>query len=482
MNNISKKKETFIYMIGTIMVSVIGFIISIIYSHLFNPSDFGMYSLSYSFYSLISQLYFGWIPLSLLRNSEKYKNNSKKLYGSFFILHIIMSLLFFVLGNIINAIFVYNKVYSLLFFLLTIVFFFENQLQIINTLLRTNFDSKQYSINVTLNSLLKIIIFVILYYIFKIHNIYIILVSVIFSEAIQCLYLFFKLQLKKYYLISNFNIDIIKKMFRYGMPIIGIAITAWFLNVSDRFMIELFYSTNEVGVYSYSYNLANSIFSVLVQFIMLGAFPRIVEAYEKNDLIVVSKTIEEYLDIFFFIIIPSIFGVIIISSDFYELFTDSKYLNGEIVFIITSISISFMGFSQYTNKPWELLNNTKMLFILNLISAIVNVVLNFILLPLFGFEIAAYTTLVSYLIYIIISLMLSKKIFRFKINFSNFIKIIISSIIMLVLGCILNVILDTSIISLLVIIVISIICYLVMCIILKVKIFDVKKLLARRKI
>ena len=64
-------KETGMYLIGTVMVSILGFILSILYSKMFNPYDYGIYSLVYSTYSLITNIYGGWISLSMIRNAEQ---------------------------------------------------------------------------------------------------------------------------------------------------------------------------------------------------------------------------------------------------------------------------------------------------------------------------------------------------------------------------------------------------------------------------
>lgn len=439
-------KETIIYFIGTMIVAGLSFILSLLYSNMFSPYDYGLYSLAFSTYSLISELYGGWMIQSLLRNSNEYKKNNMidKLYGTYFKSHIILSIIFLIIFNLIILILNININLKIMFLILSIIYFFEKQLLITNTILRTDNNSKQYSINNMLNSLFKIIFVLILYYIMNYKNILVILISLLLSEIIQCIYLFIKLKLFKYYKNGLFSFDILKKMFIFGFPLIGVAVTSWILNVSDRYIITYFYSSTEVGIYSYAYTLANSLFSLLIQFIMLGAYPNIVKVWNEEGKSKAIELIKKYLNLYFTIMIPICFLVILLSKDFFQVFTNSNYNDGYITFIIVGLSITILGISQYTNKVWELNNKTKIILLLNIIAAILNIILNFIFIPVFGYVAAAYTTLFSYIVYLILSIVLSKKYMKIEVDLNYLLKILTSTVLMIIIVLFIRNILNVS--------------------------------------
>ena len=433
-------KEISTYLIGTIAVSLLGFIMSLLYSKMFYPNEYGIYSLVYSMYNLIFSIYGGWISLSILRNAKIYKNNNKEkiLFSSFYIFHIAMSIVFIIVLNFVLYFIKVESLYKQLFFIFSIIYFFEEELLIINTYLRTEENAKQYSINTTLNNLLKIIALLVIYYLMGYKDIKVIAISLLISEVVQCIYLYKKINLKQYYSRKNFDINIIKKMFIFGFPLIGVSVTSWILNVSDRYIINIFYTASEVGIYSYAYSIGNSIFNLLIQFIMLGAYPKIVKTWEEEGKSETINIIKNYLTIYFLIIIPAIVGVICVANDFFNIFTAEAYRSGYIVFIITCISIGVLGLSQYTNKVWELNKNTKMIFILNLITALLNIILNFLLIPKIGYWIAAVTTLISYVFYLILSIVTSRKLLKLSIDIKKTILILLSSIIMFIIMKIYN--------------------------------------------
>lgn len=427
-----KNKELIIYFISSGLVSVLGFIMSILYSRMFSPSNYGEFAIAFSTYNLMLNLYSGWITSAIIRCFQEYenKNQTDKFYGSFFQLQIFMGLLFFIIPNIVIFSLNISKLFKTLFFFLTIAYFFEENMAIINTMLRAQKRVKQYNINTVLNNILRISILLIMYYILHIESIIIIVLSILLTEVIQYIYSVKKLKLLKYYKQNLFDIKIIKEMFKFGFPLVGVALTSWILSTSDRYIIRFFYTEKEVGLYSYAYSLGNNLFKLLIQFIILAAYPNIVKAWENEGKEKTENVIKYYLRLYFLIIIPSIFGVIAVAKDFFEGFTDVRYHESYLVFVITCISIAAVGLSQYTNKAWELNKNTKKILLLNIISAIVNIVLNIVFIPLFGYFIAVVTTLISYVFYLIISLILSRNILRLKINLKSVIKVIISSIVM----------------------------------------------------
>lgn len=473
--------ETIIYFLGTVFVSCLGFIISLLYSKLFIPSDYGTYSLVAGAYGLISSVYGGWIGQSIIRSYQAYREKGQinQFKSSIYWGHILMSSLFFVFSLIFAKYSKLDKLYSGLIIIMGAVYFFEYFILITNTFLRAEGKAKQYSFNVTINNFLKIVMLLFLYYVLKFRSIIVIGGSLLLAEAIQTLYLLIKYNVYKNLCGFSFNYSIFRKLFLFGFPLMGVAITSWVLNVSDRFIIKLFYSENEVGLYSYAYTLATSIFNLLVQFIMLGAFPNIVAAWENGGKKKACSVIQGYLKIYFIVLTPAIFGVLAVAQDLFNVLTDEKYHSCYPIFIVTAIGTVILGLTQYTNKAWELTNKTKVVLGLNVLSAILNVILNVILVPVVGYSVAAWTTNISYLLYLIISIVISRKILPISMDKIFIIKIFVSSVIMLVAIKICNYyIIDQSIINLFFKVLIGMIIYLIM--LLLTKIISLKEILHKK--
>lgn len=470
------KVNTLIYFVGTIILTILNFIISLLYSNMFNPESYGSYSLVFSVYSLISQILIGWIGQATIRYYTK--DLRKKMISSVLITHFFFSILIVIITNLTLLFININNNEKIMYFIFSIIFFFETFLAFVNSILRSENNSKQYSINTNLNSLLKILVLLLLYYVFGYHNIIALTISLLASEVIQTVYLFIKLKLYKSISVREYDVEVFKKMFKYGFPLIGVAITSWILNVSDRFIIDFYYDANAVGLYSYSYTLANSLVSLIMQFIMLGAYPHIVDTWNNYGKEKTEQIISNYLKLYLILIMPLCFGFGLMSKYFFEIFTNSLYHESYLNFFITSLGIAVLGLTQYTNKTWELHKKTNIILLFNIIAAILNIILNIIFIPKYGYLCGSITTLVSFIIYFIISVIFGRKKLSVKIPFIDFVKILSSclifSIFIITLDNILNL---NNNVNFLLVVFSSVVIYFV-CLI-KLKTFDIKELLKK---
>ena len=172
---------------------------------------------------------------------------------------------------------------------------------------------------------------------------------------------------------------------------------------------------------------------------------------------------------FFYLMIPATVGVIATGSRIIQTLCNRNYWDSSSVFIITCISYATFGFAQYTNKAWELTTNTRMILRLNIISAVLNIALNFLLIPRFGYVVAAVTTLTSFVVYIILSMFLSRKIFSFRCGRRNVINIFVSSGTMLAVLLLLENHLRRELITLVIEILVGVVIYVAMLLILQDK-------------
>lgn len=426
-------KESFFYFLGSIVVAVMGFIISLLYSYFFNPSDYGTHSLASSTYMLLSQFFGLWLSTSVLRFNENYrrKGKSNTFLTTIYLTQFILSIAFILILNLGSLIISHDLNFKIIFLIYTFIYFFEYNILIFNSTLRANNYVRKYNINITFNNFLKIIILLFLIFALQIKSIYVISISILFTEAIQFIYFFIKNNMYRYFNKNNYDLNILKQVFIYTFPLIGTTITSWILNVSDRYVIRILRNSYEVGLYSYAYLLGNNLFWLLANFIMLGAFPNFVKTFEKKDYHKLKDLFSKYINLYFLIIIPACFGVIGTSKTLFSAITSPMYHESYVVFILTSIGISIFGLCQFTNKVFELYKKTKTILILNVISAIFNIIFNFIFIYYIGYVGGAISTLLSYILYFILSLYFSRKLFKFNWNLKLAFKYIISATFML---------------------------------------------------
>lgn len=479
---VDKIKETGIYFIGTIGVAVISFIISLLYTRMFTTDGYGYYSLVAALYNLLFQLFTGWMTHSILRffPEEKEKDNARGLRSTMVFIHMALCVGFVLIMLVCMLIYRDTSVLYQMFLIYNGVFMFEGLLQILNTFFRAEGNSRQYSFNTVCNSIIKSVLIVILFYILQFRSIVVIVVSLFLTELIQCIYVFMKFKWYKAISIRAFDFKLTKKVIAFGYPLIGVSVIFNILTYSDRYIVNLFWTKSDVGLYSYGYNMGYSLFYTMTNAIMLGAYPKIVAEWQKNGRKSTETIITSYLNLYFYLMIPATMGIIVIGRTVIQCLCGSDYWDSTNVFIITCISYALFGFLQYTNKAWELTAKTKIILYLNAVVALLNIALNFMLIGTFGYTVAAVTTMISFLIYIICSLILSRNIITFIIDSRSLFKIFTASVVMAGVVGIIDYITPCSVYMMICEIMIAVIVYVIMLILFRDKItIDIIKRIRR---
>lgn len=426
-------KDSIIYLIGNIIVGINGLIAVSLYTHFFTSKDYGNYSLIIGTIDLIASILLGWVNQSIIRFTDYYdkKNKKNELFTTVTIITIIVNLIFFAIMFVVIYMFRKRLNFSIynLYKISSIYFLAESIYNIIISTLRAYRKSNLVSIDNIVVSICKIGLVYLFVKCFKM-NTESIIYSITIGYVIVSVISIKTMKINSHIKISCFSKDILSEFFKYGFPLLGISITSWILSISDRYAIKYFKNSSQVGIYTVNYNLASSIFNMLITFMMMSAFPIIVNTWNSKGKEKTECLINSMLRYYFIVTIPAIFAIMILSKPILNLISTPEYAEGYQVFYIVCIGIFLLGITQYTNKIWELTRKTSVIFELNGIAALANIILNILLIPKFGYKIAAITTVMSYLIYLIISLIKSYKLFRFNVNLKSIINIIISSTIM----------------------------------------------------
>lgn len=195
------------------------------------------------------------------------------------------------------------------------------------------------------------------------------------------------------------------------LPLIIHGLSKYILDASDKLMIGYFYSDAEVGIYSTLYTISSTAL-ILWTAINGSLIPFMYENLKNNNGINKIKKIVTPV-IFFFGVFTIAFCLVapevlkILTTD--EFFDANKILPPVISSIfLTSIYGIYGNVISYMKKTYYIM-------IATLSSAILNVILNYFLIPSIGYEVASYTTLISFvflafLMYLFSKLSLNKNI------------------------------------------------------------------------
>jgi O-antigen/teichoic acid export membrane protein len=216
---------------------------------------------------------------------------------------------------------------------------------------------------------------------------------------------------KKYYF--QFSRVWAKKMIKYGFPLVWAGIAVWVYSVSDRFILLHFHDSTQIGYYSIGSTFAQPIglISMAVQMSFGAIFYEVFHKELSKEKYQSRKLLRDVVTVY--IIIASI-AACYLSIFAYEIIgfiTTPEYLPGIIIVPIISLALIFAQLSEVVPVGISISEKTWHFTWIIGVAASVNLILNFIFIPSYGYAGAAATTLAAYLVYFSLSDWVSRKYF-----------------------------------------------------------------------
>lgn len=219
------------------------------------------------------------------------------------------------------------------------------------------------------------------------------------------------------------HLDVLKESWRglkrftaYGFPMIGWFLSATLLNVGDRYVIQWFRGSAEVGIYSANYNLIQAGVGLIAAPVLLAAHPFLMRAWDEGDKPNAGRwlgTIAEWFALAGVILVGATW---LFSLDLATWFLGPEFRAGHVIMPAVIAGVVAWQLGMYAHKPLEFSERTGFMSILSLAAAGLNLILNIIFVPIYGYVAAAYTTLVSYLVYAVITSIAGQRILRWQIK------------------------------------------------------------------
>jgi len=426
-------RDTIYYLPAKIVPAIAGFIGIAIYTRLLNPEGYGLYIIVITTVSIISSLFFSWLDSSTLRYFERYKQrNALPRFISTGLFSLLS--LFFMVSAIwyLSTVFLNNYLDLQLIFLLRIgilVLGAHVGYSWIQTILRSNRQSLQYSLYSSIESVGRLSLAIFLLYLLPIGPAALLWATFFVSAGIFIVEVIRFLRKWKIH-FQEFSRSLLNRFAKYGIPLVGVSVGALILSVLDRYMIQYFLGSGQVGIYSAGYRISEAGLQLFFTVLMLAAFPIIIQSFEKNGEKETSKFLTKLISIYFVFLLPAVLGIAVLSKDIVGVVLGSSFQEACGILPLITGGVFCLGLTQYLNKPFELKERTKSLFYLVLGSSFLNIILNFFWIPKFGIIGAAWATFISYLFYLIISWLKNIKWFLFSSIWKSVVKSILAGIVM----------------------------------------------------
>ena len=383
-------KNTFIIGVGTFCTKLISLFLVPFYTIWLAPVEYGEFDLLISYLTLLVPFVTLQLEQAILKFSlNNQKNKFKYLYNS-----LIVTIITIIITNIVCLFILKDNNVKLAF-----VLYFDSYsiFVLVSEYLRGSNKLKRYSLCNIIASVLILILTIVLVPILKLG-----INGLMYSYAIAYLLIdiFILLTEKVFANLKNekFDKETTKKMLIYSMPLIPNGISWWVTNVSDRTLIKVLIGQYYNGLYAIGCKVPTLLSLVYSIFNLSWQQTAILMNSEDNKFEYYKKIFNSLISFLFtgsfviLLLLPFCFKYII-SIDYYNALYFSPIL------LLGSI---FLSFAQFLGGIMISEEKTKRIGMTTTIAAIINIIINIVLLKTIGLFAASISTLVSY-IYMFVS-------------------------------------------------------------------------------
>ena len=370
----------------------VSFVVTIFVVRYLGPKEFGLYSYVLSFFWLFASLSTLGLEAITTREIVKFPDRKDEINGTVFFLRLVGSISAIALIAI-TLFVMQEETYTSILILIASGSFLFQSFSVIEYYFRGKVEAKYnayaLSTSVLLSSLLKVIFILI-----KAPLIYFV-IAVVFeyfalAVGLVLVYQFNELSIYKWKFSKSLALSIMKD----SWPLLLSGIVVMIYVRIDQVMIKFLLGEVEVGYYAVAVRLSEAWYFIPVT-LCNAIFPAIVNAKNVSEEFY-NNRMQKLYDLLTWLAIGIAIPVTIFSSQIIHLLFGADFSPATpvlTIYIWAGVAV-FLGVasSQYLINE----NLTKLSFLRNLVGMLLNIILNLILIPIYGIIGSAIATLISY--------------------------------------------------------------------------------------
>jgi O-antigen/teichoic acid export membrane protein len=371
---------------------IISFVVTIFVVRYLGPKDFGLYSYVLSFFWLFGSLSTIGLESISTREIVKKPNRKDEINGTVFFLRLAGSITAIVFIGI-TLLVTGEETYTAVLILIASGSFLFQSFSVIEYYFRgkveAKFNAYALSASVILSSILKVILILIktplIFFIFTVVFEYLAL-----AIGLVLVYHFNKLSIFNW----KYSKELASSLLKDSWPLMLSGIVVMIYMRIDQIMIKHMINEEAVGYYAVAVRLCEAWYFIPVT-LCNSIFPAIVNAKNVSEEFY-NNRMQKLYDLLTWLAIGIAVPVTVFSSQIIQLLFGNEFSAASpvlTIYIWAGVAV-FLGVasSQYLINE----NLTKLSFIRSFVGMVINVALNFILIPEYGIIGSAVATLVSY--------------------------------------------------------------------------------------
>jgi O-antigen/teichoic acid export membrane protein len=428
-------KHTIIYSIGNLSLKLIGIVLLPLYTTHLESSEYGAYAiLEVTSMILVSVLSFR-LSTAMMRwwaGTKDYYNRKSIVFTSFisaFIIVLIFNLLVFPFYNDFSILFFGSENYNEYFLILFLSVSFEILNFFPMELLRIKEKSALF-IFITISKTLTVLflnILLIAHYKLGIKGI---LIGQMTGNILVFVITFPFLRKN---MVNKYNFEELRGMFKYGFPLIFTTMAMMLMNLGDRYILKYLLGYSEVGIYTIGYKIGGVINVFILQSFKMGFLPIAYKQYSDDNQ--ANRFFTKVLTYFVFILVIAGLSLSLFSKEIVMFFSKrEEYWSANQIVPLLSLAFVLQGIQYVFSLGLHYVKKTKYNAFIVLSIAVLNIGLNFLLIPRYKIIGAAVTTVISWILMTILFYYFSQREYYIGYEILKIVKLISLGIILFIIS------------------------------------------------
>lgn len=402
-------KHTLYYFLSRGVPGIVSFLAIAVYTRLLEPGEFGIYSLVLTLVSFCNVVFYQWLRMVLGRNYPAHRDQPSAFLAGVGTLFLLSTALAGIVVFIAALMFADDRLRSFAAIALVMLVAhaaFDLALSLSNAMLRP----RLYGFLLGSKSVIALTVG----YLFALAGLgaaapiwgltvgYALAIIVFGRELVRGLYpgKVSKAELSAY--------------LRYGMPLTAAFALSWVISGSDRVILTWLLDESATGVYASGYDLGFQVLTLVLVVVNTAAYPLVVNALERKGEDAARKQLRQNGEAILSLALAGGACLAIIGSPLIELVLAPEYRDGaKSIFILVVAASALAGVkSYYFDVAFQLAKATHWQVLSVGVAAVVNVLLNVLLIPRFGILGAAWATVAAYAAALIVSVLTGRSQFE----------------------------------------------------------------------
>lgn len=425
-------KETAVYGISTIVGRFLNFFLVPFYTNIFKPAEYGVVTNVYALIALLNIFFIYGMDAAYIRyysqNGVKGKNDRFSTpFIAVFFTSLLLTAVILLLKVPVSRFLSIPPEYKYIIFYTAGILFLDAISSLPFVRLRVERKAKKFASFKVLNILINVILNLVLILVFRLG------IEAVFISNLAASLASFLMLLPAVFKNINlqFDMDLFKKLLKFGLPYLPAGLAAMVIQVIDRPILEHLTDLKTLGIYQANYRLG--IFMMLfVNMFQYAWQPFIVqESKDENARKLFAKVLTYFtLAGSVILVILSLFIDDIVK---YEIFIygrkisliGSAYWSG--LYIVPVVLLAYLFNGIYAVLTVGIYIEEKSIYapIITGAGAAANIIFNFLLIPVSGIMGAALATLISYMVMAAGFYIAGQKVYKIEYELGKIFKIFI---------------------------------------------------------